>query len=148
MRVDRNSPGGCSIGCATRPIAPFDTMPHGADIAFNQDFLNGFHQILPNVEKIVPEPRIGFAWTPIGDKTVFRGGIGLFTDLYPVAILNAYTNNFPQVNRFVIPAGTVAFCKSSRGGRYHQRSGPRRRVQRCILKRLRLRWNCGQLCGL
>ena len=116
MRVDRNSPGGCSIGCATRPIAPFDTMPHGADIAFNQDFLNGFHQILPNVEKIVPEPRIGFAWTPIGDKTVFRGGVGLFTDLYPVAILNAYTNNFPQVNRFVIPAGTVAFSNPVAAG--------------------------------
>jgi hypothetical protein len=109
LRVDRNSPGSCSIGCATRTIAPFDTMPHSATIPFNQDFLSGFHQILPNVEKIVPEPRIGFAWTPFGDKTVFRGGVGLFTDLYPVAILNAYTTNFPQVNRFNIPAGTLAF---------------------------------------
>ena len=110
MRIDRNSPGSCSVACATRPVAPFDTMPHGAGDPFNQDFLTGFHQILPNVEKIVPEPRFGFAWTPIGDKTVFRGGIGLFSDLYPVALLNAYTNNFPQVNRFIIPGGTVAFA--------------------------------------
>jgi hypothetical protein len=109
MRVDRNSPGGCAIGCATRPSSPFDELPHSATVPFNQNFLNGFHQILPNVEKIVPEPRFGFAWTPFGDKTVFRGGVGLFTDLYPVAILNAYTTNFPQVNRFTIPAGTLAF---------------------------------------
>ena len=109
LRVDRNSPGSCASGCSTRPSSPFDALPHAADVAFDQNFLNGFHQILPNVEKIVPEPRFGFAWTPFGDKTVFRGGIGLFTDLYPVSILNAYTNNFPQVNRFTIPAGTIAF---------------------------------------
>jgi carboxypeptidase family protein len=116
LRVDRNSPGGCARGCATRPSAPFDLMPHSAGDPFNQDFLNGFHQILPNVEKIVPEPRIGFAWTPFGDKTVFRGGVGLFTDLYPVAILNAYTTNFPQVNRFTIPAGTLAFTNPATVG--------------------------------
>jgi Carboxypeptidase regulatory-like domain/TonB-dependent Receptor Plug Domain len=116
LRVDRNSPGSCSIGCATRPSAPFNSMSHSPTDPFNQDFLSGFHQILPNVEKIVPEPRFGFAWTPFGDKTVFRGGVGLFTDLYPVAILNAYTTNFPQVNRFTIPAGTLAFTNPATVG--------------------------------
>jgi hypothetical protein len=116
MRFDRNNPGSCASGCSTRPSSPFDALSHSADVPFDQSYLNGFHQILPNVEKIVPEPRFGFAWTPIGDKTVFRGGIGLFTDLYPVAILNAYTNNFPQVNRFTIPAGTIAFTNPATAG--------------------------------
>jgi Carboxypeptidase regulatory-like domain len=116
LRVDRNSPGSCAIGCATRPSGPFNSMSHNPNDPFNQDFLSGFHQILPNVEKIVPEPRFGFAWTPFGDKTVFRGGVGLFTDLYPVAILNAYTTNFPQVNRFTIPAGTLAFTNPATPG--------------------------------
>jgi hypothetical protein len=109
LRAERNAPGTCTIGCATRPIAPFGQMPHDVNIPFNQDFLSGFHQILPNVEKFVFEPRVGFAWTPLGDKTVFRGGVGLFTDAYPGFILPAYTGNFPQVNPFTIPAGTIAF---------------------------------------
>jgi hypothetical protein len=116
LRVDRNSPGGCATGCATRPSGPFNSMSHNPNDPFNQDFQSGFHQILPNVEKIVPEPRFGFAWTPFGDKTVFRGGVGLFTDLYPVAILNAYTTNFPQVNRFTIPTGTLAFTNPAAPG--------------------------------
>jgi hypothetical protein len=110
MRLDRNSPGACAVDCATRPISPFDLMSHLSTTPFNEDFLSGYKQILPNVEKVVPEPRAGFAWTPFGDKTVFRGGIGVFSDLYPVAVLNAYTNNFPEVNRFNIPAGTIAFA--------------------------------------
>ena len=53
---------------------------------------------LRSVENIVFEPRFGFAWTPWGQNTVLRGGVGLFTDLYPGTILDNYTTNFPQVN--------------------------------------------------
>jgi Carboxypeptidase regulatory-like domain/TonB-dependent Receptor Plug Domain len=110
MRADHNSPGSCKVGCATRLSSPFSTMPHSNDTPFDENFLNGYNTILPHVEDVVFQPRFGFAWTPLGDKTVIRGGVGLFSDLYPVALLNAYTNNFPQVNRFAIPAGTLAFA--------------------------------------
>src|SRR5271163_487993 len=85
-------------------------MSHDIDTPFNENFLSGYNQILPHVEDVVFQPRFGFAWTPLGDKTVIRGGVGLFSDLYPVALLNAFTNNFPQVNRFTIPGGTLAFA--------------------------------------
>ena len=55
------------------------------------------------------EPRFGLAWTPIGQNTVIRAGVGLFTDLYPGGILSSYDTNFPQVNLFNVPTGTVAF---------------------------------------
>jgi hypothetical protein len=59
-------------------------------------------QILPDVERVVLEPRVGFAWSPVGDKTVIRGGIGLFSDLYPGTILDLYTTNFPEVTSFAL----------------------------------------------
>jgi hypothetical protein len=114
LRADRNSGGACQSNCGTLPVTPFDSLPHGDTIPYNADFPGGSfktgrHSILPNVEKVVFEPRIGFAWSPIGQNTVFRGGIGLFTDLYPGVILGNYTTNFPQVNAFNVSAGTLAF---------------------------------------
>lgn len=109
LRADRNSGGACQSDCATLPIAPFPIASHDPTVAYDQSFPTGNHTIIPGIEKIVFQPRIGFAWSPIGDKTVIRGGVGLFTDLYPGTILSAYDTNFPQVNLFNVPTGTVAF---------------------------------------
>jgi hypothetical protein len=113
LRADRNSGGVCQHDCATLPVTPFNDLPHGADIpynaAFGGSFQTGLHNILPDVEKVVFEPRFGFAWTPLGENTVFRGGVGLFTDLYPGEILGLYTTNFPQFNPWNVAAGSLAF---------------------------------------
>jgi Carboxypeptidase regulatory-like domain/TonB-dependent Receptor Plug Domain len=34
-----------------------------------------------NNQKFLPEPRIGLAWSPFGDKTVVRAGFGMYNDL-------------------------------------------------------------------
>ncbi|HEY0702465.1 MAG TPA: carboxypeptidase regulatory-like domain-containing protein [Candidatus Acidoferrales bacterium] len=109
MRADRNSGGACQSNCAGLPAEPFNVLPHGETIPYNESFLTGSHTIIPGIEKVVFEPRIGFAWTPVGQNTVIRGGVGLFPDLYPGTILSAYDTNFPQVNKFNVPIGTVAF---------------------------------------
>ena len=109
MRADRNSGGTCQSACAGLPAVPFDVLPHGETIPYDQSFLTGSKTIIPGIEKVVFEPRIGFAWTPFGQNTVIRGGIGLFPDLYPGTILSAYNTNLPQVNKFNVPIGTVAF---------------------------------------
>jgi hypothetical protein len=100
LRADRNSPGTCSSDCVARAAAPFAQLSHDSTVPYNQMMTTGANQILPAVERVVFEPRAGFAWSPRGDKTVIRGGVGLFTDLYPGTILNQFTTNFPQVTRF------------------------------------------------
>jgi hypothetical protein len=117
LRADRNSGGACQSNCATLATSPFNSLPHGADIPYDAaaggSFQTGRHTIIPNVEKVVFEPRFGMAWSPVGQNTVIRAGIGLFTDLYPGTILSAYDTNFPQVNLWNVPAGTVAFDLNS-----------------------------------
>jgi hypothetical protein len=107
IRADRNSGGVCQSACVSVPTVPFQNLSHSASIPFDQIVTTGRSSILRDVEKVMFEPRIGFAWTPVGDKTVIRGGVGLFTDLYPGTILDNFTTNFPEVVSFSVPGGTV-----------------------------------------
>jgi outer membrane receptor protein involved in Fe transport len=107
LRADRNSGGVCQSNCVSIPTLPFQNLSHDAAIPFNQFVTAGQSSILRGVEKVVFQPRAGFAWSPFGEKTVIRGGIGLFSDLYPGTLLDNFTTNFPEVTSFSIPGGTV-----------------------------------------
>ena len=100
LRADRNSGGACQSDCGSAPIVSFDQMSHNSALPFDTITNPGSHSILPDIEKVVFQPRIGVAWTPWGDKTVIRAGIGQFSDLYPGVILDRFTTNFPQVTTF------------------------------------------------
>lgn len=123
LRADRNSGGVCQHDCAGLPTTPFNDMTHGANIPYNQSFQTGMKTILPGNEMIVFQPRFGVAWTPFGRNTVIRGGIGLFTDLYPGTILSGIDTNFPQVNLWAVPGGTLAFDQQSPGSTAFPTSG-------------------------
>jgi hypothetical protein len=109
LRADRNSGGDCQHACASLPINAFADIAHGADIPYDQSYQTGLGSIIPNVEKVVFQPRFGLAWTPGGGKTVIRTGIGLFSDLYPGTVLSAIDTNFPQVNLWNTPGGSLAW---------------------------------------
>jgi hypothetical protein len=58
--------------------------------AANYTFANGVISSQPNIgdkfftvsnAKILPQPRIGVAWSPFSSKTVFRAGFGIYNDL-------------------------------------------------------------------
>ncbi|MGB8441418.1 MAG: carboxypeptidase regulatory-like domain-containing protein [Candidatus Acidiferrales bacterium] len=123
LRADRNSGGTCNSGCASLPSTPFNDMPHDPTTPYDESFPTGHHTIIPNIEKVVFEPRFGLAWSPVGQNTVIRGGVGLFSDLYPGLILSSYDTNFPQVNLFNAPLGTVAFDSLAPGSTAFPDSG-------------------------
>jgi hypothetical protein len=110
LRADRNSGGVCQSDCGSAPPIPFVDQSHNAALPFDTITNPGSHSILPGVEKIVFQPRFGLAWTPWGDKTVIRAGVGQFSDLYPGTILDAYTTNFPQVTAFNYNASGSGFA--------------------------------------
>ena len=109
LRADRNSGGVCQTACASLPATAFNNLPHGPTIPYDESFPTGNKTIIPGIEKVVFEPRFGLAWSPIGQNTVLRAGVGLFTDLYPGGLLSLFDTNFPQVNLFDVPTGSVAF---------------------------------------
>ncbi len=113
LRADRNSGGACQHACAGLPVNEFSDLAHGADIPYNQSFQTGLTTIIPGVEKVVFQPRFGVAWTPWGSKTVVRAGVGLFSDLYPGTILSGIDTNFPQVNLWNVPGGSLAWDLNS-----------------------------------
>ena len=123
LRADRNSGGICHSSCATLPATPFNNMSHDPTIPYDVSFPTGNKTIIPGIEKVVFEPRFGLAWSPIGQNTVIRGGVGLFTDLYPGGILSLFDTNFPQVNLFDVPTGSVAFDLASPGSTAFPGSG-------------------------
>src|SRR5713226_521577 len=62
--------------------------PHGR--AANYTFSNGVISSQPHIgtalftknnAKFLPQPRVGVAWSPLGAKTVFRAGFGMYNDL-------------------------------------------------------------------
>ena len=100
LRADRNSNLVCQTDCISRFTGAFSQINHDVNIPFNQMFQN-YHSLFPNIEKVSFQPRFGFAWNPWGkSNTVIRGGIGLFTDLYPATLADSYALNSPTSNRF------------------------------------------------
>ena len=106
LRADRNSGGICQHDCSSIPTLPFQDLSHLDTIPYNQ-MVDVRSSVLRDIEKVVLQPRAGFAWSPTSKDTVIRGGVGLFSDLYPGTILDSFSTNFPQVLSFSVPGGSV-----------------------------------------
>ena len=106
LRGDRNSNAVCQSDCFARLDNPFSQISHNVDIPYNQQILSGQHSAFPNIEKLALQPRMGFTYNPPGlSNTVFRGGVGLFSDLYQGILLDNMFENSPTTNTFVVFPG-------------------------------------------
>ena len=98
--------------------------------AANYTFTNGIIDTNPHIgsnfftennAKFLPQPRIGIAWAPLGSKTVFRAGFGMYNDLQdalgyradqnapfnPVYSVGSATQPFPVSSLPIDPAAPV-----------------------------------------
>ncbi len=101
LRAEKNSNPVCQTDCGSlmKGGASFDNLlaaglltkstPYNSIIDANR------HQLYNATDKINWAPRFGFAWSPLGPNTVFRGGFGIFMDAFPSVVADSFMTNLP-----------------------------------------------------
>jgi hypothetical protein len=100
LRFDRTGNPSCVDRCFSRLVKPFPELNQSSSTPYNLAIQSGLTQEFYNIEPIVPQPRLGLAYSPDWSRdTVLRGGIGLFYDLY--------ASSFSDLMGFLNPPGVV-----------------------------------------
>jgi hypothetical protein len=106
LRLDRNSNESCTTHCFVHFGGDFlGGISHNIATPYNQSIFPGQSGLFSSLERIVWEPRAGFAWSPGFHKsTVVRGGAGIFSDLYPAQISTNLLSNPPNTAIWTVAA--------------------------------------------
>jgi hypothetical protein len=99
LRFDRNSNPACKENCFARLAGPFQNLPHDQNVPYNGVIRTGLNNAFQGIEPIVVTPRLGVAYS-VTPTTVLRGGIGLFTDLFPGTLVDRFFTQAPNVASF------------------------------------------------
>jgi hypothetical protein len=117
IRAEKNSNPVCQTNCSQLLDGTFSTLAATGAINVQQPYNSfidaGRHQIFRSTDTLNWAPRFGFAWSPGGsDKTVVRGGFGMFYDAFPAVIGDAFMTNLPnEVNvRVTTPGAAIGNC--------------------------------------
>ena len=106
LRFDHLSNPTCQLNCFQR-LAPGAFGDSTAPV--NSAIQSGLSTAFPSVTAIVPQPKIGFAWSPGGSqKTVLRGGIGMFGDALPTGAIDDFLQNAPLDPQFFTFTGYIS----------------------------------------
>lgn len=115
LRLDHGSNPVCFHDCFARPVTQFSDLSVDPTTPYNQLMLVNQHQMLPNLTTIEPQPRFGFAWQPHMwgmQNTVVRGGIGIFYDAFPGALLDGFSENPPLDPTFTVFGNATSIISS------------------------------------
>jgi hypothetical protein len=98
LRFDHLSNPTCELNCFQRLTSgAFGDSTAPVDTAIT----SGYHTAFPSVTAIEPQPKVGFAWSPRGSqKTVLRGGVGMFSDALPTGAIDDFLQNAPLDPQF------------------------------------------------
>jgi hypothetical protein len=107
-RIDRTGNPVCHGGCfATYAPGTFPANGVTINTAYNAKDGGSITSVNTNPfagEKFNFQPRAGFNYS-IDDRTEIRGGVGIFSDLYPAAFLDSVIQNFPNENAVTVYSG-------------------------------------------
>lgn len=101
LRLDRNSNATCPNHCFSRFATQFNQLNHDPTVPLNQGIKSGLGTAFSSVQAINAQPRFGFAYNLL-QNTVIRGGIGMFSDLYPATLVDNYAAQAPFDPTFTI----------------------------------------------
>jgi len=110
LRAEHQSNPICQHRCFARLAGPFASVSHDPDQPYNQAILINKKQALVGMDKILWSPRFSFAWQPFGvsHNAVLRGGIGIFYDHVPGALVIPFSSNPPYLNSYNVFSGSLA----------------------------------------
>ena len=98
LRAEKDSNPVCKLSCASILTGPFASESTSLSTPYNQMIESGRQPFFRGTDAINLAPRFGFAWSPGGsDKTVVRGGFGLFYDAFPAFFGDSFMTNVPTV---------------------------------------------------
>ena len=129
LRAEHPSNLVCQDKCFNQFAQFFLSAPHNPSDPYNQalnpsgvfDGIDvGKKQMLRGLTNIAWEPRLSFAWQPLGTERnlVVRGGFGIFYDTFPGAIADNMVTNVPGIVPFSINScspATTPPCATSTG---------------------------------
>jgi len=113
-RVDRTGNPLCHGGCFSQYSS--GAFPSTAT-AYNATVNSVNSHPYPSVEPINFQPRFGYDYS-FNDKTEVRGGIGIFSDLYPAGFLDGVIQNFPNYYEPSAYSGAIAISGAGTTGSY------------------------------
>lgn len=105
-RVDRTGDPLCHNGCFSLYNGTFPNSKASLTTPYSSE-INAQNWHPYRVDPLYFQPRFGFN-EQITPKTVIRGGVGYFADLYPAGFLDGPAQNFPNYNLESIYSGNIA----------------------------------------
>ena len=96
LRAEHDSNPVCQLNCSALLDGPFYSQSTSLTTPYDMLVDAGRHQIFRSVDAIDWAPRFGFAWSPYdNEKTVVRGGFGIFYDTLPSVLGDTFMTNLP-----------------------------------------------------